>query len=83
MTVSNNIIYIINIIFISKPQGYYRNFSYKYKRNDYIINVYPETLDFTKAEPLNIYLEIKNPKMVNKIRLSDQNTDLECLYKLK
>ena len=64
--------------FILKSGSFYYNIYYYYKENDYILNVFPEILDFTKEDSLKIFLEIKNPKMVNEIRLSNGQNDLEC-----
>ena len=41
--------------FILKSGSFYYNIYYYYKENDYILNVFPEILDFTKEDPLKIY----------------------------
>ena len=46
--------------------------------NSAILNVYPETLDFTKKDSFEIYINTQMNTLINNIRLNPDGEDLKC-----
>ena len=64
--------------FIADPQDFKGTISSTEPYNSVILNVYPETLDFTKKDSIEVYVETQMNTLIENIRLNPDGEDLKC-----
>ena len=64
--------------FIADPQDFNGTISSTEPYNSVILNVYPETLDFTIKDSLEVYVETQMNTLIENIRLNPDGEDLKC-----
>ena len=64
--------------FFADPQDFNGTIESTEPYNSAILNVYPETLDFTKKDSFEIYINTQKNTLINNIRLNPDGEDLKC-----
>ena len=64
--------------FYADPQDFNGTIKSTEPYNSAILNVYPETLDFTKKDSLEVYVNTQMNTLINNIRLNPDGEDLKC-----
>ena len=64
--------------FFADPQDFNGTIESTEPYNSAILNAYPETLDFTKKDSFEIYINTQMNTLINNIRLNPDGEDLKC-----